>query len=315
LAADARRISVRSQAIGVARDGGQTSAVASSLRSQERVGANGSGKSTLLKVICGILRPTSGRVFVDGTIAPLIELGAGFDAEMSVVDNVIFYGILLGYSRGEIAARVDSILRFAELADHADEPLKTLSSGMNARLGFAIATEQRPDILILDEILSVGDESFRQKCAKRIATFWDNESTIIAVSHDLHFIRTQCERAIWVDHGEIRMDGPAADVADRYLESVLFASVSLDRQNLGRSELLGEELIRRAARREPAELLVRGRGFDFEGKKIFLIRDGKRSWIQDPAWLTTHGYRWPDDVEFVDDVVIRSIPETEPVSV
>jgi len=279
------------------------------------IGSNGSGKSTLLKVICGILRPTAGRIHVDGTLAPLIELGAGFDAEMSVIENILFYGILLGYSRTAIHARVEAILKFAELKDHADEPLKTLSSGMNARLGFAIATENRPDILILDEILSVGDESFRQKCAERIRTFWDAQSTIIAVSHDLNFIRTQCQRAIWMEEGRIRLDGPASDVADRYLESVLMINAARDLEERGRREFLRDELFRRVAHRQPAELLVRGHGFDYEGTKIFLIRDGTRTWIRDPAWLFAHGYRWPDDVELIDDSLIRSIPETEAASV
>jgi ABC-type polysaccharide/polyol phosphate transport system ATPase subunit len=279
------------------------------------IGANGSGKSTLLKVICGILRPTSGRVHVDGTLAPLIELGAGFDAEMSVIENILFYGILLGYSRAGIHERVDRILTFAELNDHADEPLKTLSSGMNARLGFAIATETRPDILILDEILSVGDESFRQKCAERIKTFWDADSTIIAVSHDLHFIRTQCQRALWIEEGCIRMDGAADDVADGYLESVSMMTAARDLEENGRREFLREDLFRRAASRQPPQLLVRGRGFDYEGTKIFLVRDGTRSWIRDPAWLPAHGYRWPDDVELIDDGVIASIPVAETAAV
>jgi ABC-type polysaccharide/polyol phosphate transport system ATPase subunit len=184
------------------------------------IGSNGSGKSTLLKVICRILRPTSGSVHVGGTIAPLIELGAGFDPEISVRENILYYGILLGYSLSAIEERVKSILDFAELHDHADEPLKTLSSGMNARLGFAIATETRPDILILDEVLSVGDEAFRQKCANRIRTFWDAHSTIIVVSHDLEFIRTQCDRTIYLEAGAIVKQGAPSETVDAYLHAV-----------------------------------------------------------------------------------------------
>ncbi len=274
------------------------------------VGANGCGKSTLLKVVCGILRPTNGSVHVDGTIAPLIELGAGFDGEMSVIENIKYYGILLGYPRALIDERVSAILEFAELHDHADEPLKTLSSGMNARLGFAIATDTRPDILILDEILSVGDESFKRKCASRIRTFWDAHSTIIAVSHDLSFIRTQCRRAIWMEAGRVLMDGPAGEVADAYLESVSKRKVAADDPQAVRAALL-----RRVELRTPAELLIRGNGSDYESTKIFLIRDGRKIWIQDPAWLTQHGYTWPDDVELVDDQIMRSIPEIEAVSV
>jgi ABC-type polysaccharide/polyol phosphate transport system ATPase subunit len=184
------------------------------------IGSNGSGKSTLLKVICGILRPSSGSVHVDGTISPLIELGAGFDGEISVIANIIYYGILLGYSRKAIEARVTPILDFAELHDHAQEPLKTLSSGMNARLGFAIATDTRPDILILDEVLAVGDERFREKCAARVRDFWDANSTIIVVSHDLEFIRTQCSHALWMDHGAIALAGDPNVVVNAYLDAV-----------------------------------------------------------------------------------------------
>ena len=135
------------------------------------IGANGSGKSTLLKVICGILQPTQGQVRVRGEIAPLIELGAGFDTELPVKDNIVLYGVMLGFSREEMKARVPSILEFAELQDYEWAPVKALSSGMVARLGFAIATDVQPDILILDEVLSVGDESFRQNPNSELNNF------------------------------------------------------------------------------------------------------------------------------------------------
>ncbi len=184
------------------------------------IGSNGSGKSTLLKLICGILRPTSGKVRVDGTISPLIELGAGFDGEITVIANIIYYGVLLGYTRSDIESRVKSILDFAELHDHAHEPLKTLSSGMNARLGFAIATETRPDILILDEVLAVGDERFREKCSARIRDFWDANSTILVVTHDMDFVRNQCSRAIWMDRGRVKLQADPNSVVDAYLDAV-----------------------------------------------------------------------------------------------
>jgi ABC-type polysaccharide/polyol phosphate transport system ATPase subunit len=195
------------------------------IESGEKVGIlgnNGSGKSTLLKVICRILPPTSGRVFVNGKIAPLIELGAGFESESSVVENIIYYGMLLGFSRNDMKRRTNSILDFAELHDHAGEPLKTLSSGMYARLGFAIATEVRPDILLLDEVLSVGDERFKMKCKERIGRFWDDHSTIIVVSHDLDFLASSCERVIWLDGGRVVATGPAEKIVDSYYESVHF---------------------------------------------------------------------------------------------
>jgi len=132
------------------------------------IGANGAGKSTLLKVICGILEPTKGQVRVRGQIASLIELGAGFDADLPVIDNIILYGVMLGFSRQEMKEKTKDILDFAELEEYMGAPVKSLSSGMVARLGFAIATEVHPDILILDEVLSVGDESFKNKCKRRL---------------------------------------------------------------------------------------------------------------------------------------------------
>lgn len=184
------------------------------------IGANGSGKSTLLKIISGILKPTKGTVRVRGQIAPLIELGAGFDAEISVVDNILLYGVLLGFSRGEMRERTQSILEFAELEDYAFVPVKGLSSGMVARLGFAIATDIQPDILILDEVLSVGDESFKNKCKQRIDKFWDDNATVIVVSHDLSFVEQSCVRGVWLDQGKIRFIGKADETVDCYLNSL-----------------------------------------------------------------------------------------------
>ncbi|WP_013323098.1 ABC transporter ATP-binding protein [Gloeothece verrucosa] len=184
------------------------------------IGANGSGKSTLLKVICGILQPTEGQAWVRGQIAPLIELGAGFEPDLPVVDNIVLYGVMLGFSRQHMRSIVDSILDFAELKDYLQAPVKSLSSGMVARLGFAIATEVQPDILILDEVLSVGDESFKNKCKRRMRRFWEANVTILVVSHDLNLIEDSCERAIWLDKGVIKMSGKADEIVDFYLSSV-----------------------------------------------------------------------------------------------
>jgi ABC-2 type transport system ATP-binding protein len=186
------------------------------------IGANGSGKSTLLKVICGILKPTQGQVRVQGQIAPLIELGAGFDAEMPVIDNILLYGVLLGFSRQEMRERIASILEFAELEEYARVPVKVLSSGMVARLGFAIATDIQPDILILDEVLSVGDESFVSKCQQRIEKFWNADATIVVVSHDLEFIRKSCERVIWLHKGKFQFEGTANDALREYTQQVKY---------------------------------------------------------------------------------------------
>jgi ABC-type polysaccharide/polyol phosphate transport system ATPase subunit len=184
------------------------------------IGANGSGKSTLLKVISGILQPSSGNVYVSGKIAPLIELGAGFDPDLSVRDNIIYYGVLLGFSRKEMKKKANSILDFAELEDYALAPVKSLSSGMVSRLGFAIATDVQPDILILDEVLSVGDQSFKDKCKQRIGKFWNANATVLLVSHDLVYIEQSCERAIWLDHGKVRFEGSASEAVNHYLNPV-----------------------------------------------------------------------------------------------
>ncbi|WGV25482.1 ABC transporter ATP-binding protein [Halotia branconii] len=184
------------------------------------IGANGSGKSTLLKIISGILKQSSGAVRVRGQIAPLIELGAGFDAEISVMDNILLYGVLLGFSRSEMRERTQSILEFAELQDYALVPVKGLSSGMVARLGFAIATDTQPDILILDEVLSVGDESFKNKCKQRIDKFWDHNATVLVVSHDLSFVKQSCIRGVWLDQGKIRFMGNAHETVNCYLNSL-----------------------------------------------------------------------------------------------
>ena len=184
------------------------------------VGGNASGKSTLLKLISGILEPTVGKVRVKGSIAPLIELGAGFDGNISVCDNIIMYGVLLGFSRREMQERTRTILDFAELNDYALVPVKGLSSGMVARLGFAIATDVQPDILILDEVLSVGDQSFKNKCQHRIDKFLNGDTTVLVVSHDLEFIRTSCDKAIWLDRGQIKFIGSGKETVDRYLNTV-----------------------------------------------------------------------------------------------
>jgi ABC-2 type transport system ATP-binding protein/lipopolysaccharide transport system ATP-binding protein len=184
------------------------------------IGANGSGKSTLLKIISGILRPTNGNVRVRGQVAPLIELGAGFDPDISVMDNILLYGVLLGFSRTEMKARARSILEFAELEDYTLVPVKGLSSGMVARLGFAIATDVQPDILILDEVLSVGDEGFKNKCKQRMDQFWDDHATVLVVSHDLEFVSTSCKKAIYLNQGNIKFAGDSQEVVDYYLETV-----------------------------------------------------------------------------------------------
>jgi ABC-2 type transport system ATP-binding protein len=184
------------------------------------IGSNGSGKSTLLKVICGILKPTQGSVKVKGKIAPLIELGAGFDEELSVLDNIVIYGVMLGFSRKEMQARANLILEFAELQEYYLAPVKSLSSGMKARLGFAIATDIKPDILILDEVLSVGDERFKNKCEAKMQQFWQAGITILLVSHDLELIVNSCQKTIWLERGKIKFIGATEEAIKLYLNYV-----------------------------------------------------------------------------------------------
>jgi ABC-type polysaccharide/polyol phosphate transport system ATPase subunit len=189
------------------------------------IGANGAGKSTLLKLIAGILTPSSGTVAVNGRVAALIELGAGFDVELTVVDNIVRYGILLGLDRPTIEGRLEGILRFAELQEYRRYPVRALSSGMLARLGFAIATATDAKILLIDEALAVGDESFRAKSRARIDALWRADTTVVIVSHDLSIIRSTCDRTVWVDQGTIAAAGQTADIVDRYLRSVDRAAV------------------------------------------------------------------------------------------
>jgi ABC-2 type transport system ATP-binding protein/lipopolysaccharide transport system ATP-binding protein len=184
------------------------------------IGHNGAGKSTLLKLIARVLRPTTGRVRVWGRVAPLLELGAGFDYELTGRENVYLNGTVLGYRRADVAARFDRIVDFAGVREFIDMPLRTYSTGMVARLGFAVATDVNPDILIMDEVLSVGDEQFQARSRARIDTLFRSGQTILMVSHNLQVIAQTCQRAAWMDHGRLRAVGPAPDIVRQYQEAV-----------------------------------------------------------------------------------------------
>ncbi len=189
------------------------------IRRGERVGLighNGSGKSTTLKMVCGVLKPTKGRVSVRGKVAPLLELGAGFDYNLTARENVFLNGAILGFSRSKMRDRYENIMEFAELKEFEDVALKNFSTGMVARLGFAIATCYDPDILIIDEILSVGDRDFQAKCHERIDELIGRGTTILFVSHSDDKIINICERVIWLDHGNMVADGEARGVIERY---------------------------------------------------------------------------------------------------
>lgn len=181
------------------------------------IGTNGSGKSTLLKAISGILKPYKGTITVDGFIAPLIELGAGFDQEMTARENIFLNGCVLGHTEQFMKEHFDEIVDFAELHDFLDSPLKNFSSGMRARLGFSIATMVKPQILIVDEILSVGDVKFREKCAKRMEEMLSGGTTLLYVSHNISEVRRLCDHALWIEKGVQRMQGDVTTVCDAYM--------------------------------------------------------------------------------------------------
>ena len=180
------------------------------------VGLNGSGKSTLLKVISGILKPTKGTVKTVGTISPMIELGAGVDMDLTARENIFLNGSVLGYSKQMMEEKFDEILEFSELQPFVDVAVKNYSSGMVARLAFAIATITKPDILIVDEILAVGDFLFQQKCEKRIREMMDRGTTVIIVSHTIEQIERLCKHVLWLEHGNMKMLGDTKTVCDAY---------------------------------------------------------------------------------------------------
>ena len=180
------------------------------------IGANGSGKSTLLKLICGILKPYKGTVKVHGKIAPLIELGAGFDPQLTARENIYLNGALLGHKKAFMEMHFNEIIEFAELGDFIDVPIKNFSSGMAARLGFAVATIVKPDILIVDEVLAVGDIAFQEKCRKRMESLLQNGTTLLFVSHSSKQVKELCQNVIWLDKGHVVAQGRTEDIIQKY---------------------------------------------------------------------------------------------------
>jgi len=183
------------------------------------VGLNGAGKSTLLKIISGVMKPTEGNVDIHGRVVPLLELGAGFDHNYTGRENIYLNGAILGYSKEFIEEKFHEIVEFSEIGQFIDVPLKNYSSGMKARLGFSIATVVEPEILILDEVLSVGDAKFKQKSEERILQLFDKGITVLFVSHSTEQVQRLCNKAIWLEHGKIIMQGSADEVCTKYAES------------------------------------------------------------------------------------------------
>lgn len=183
------------------------------------IGLNGSGKSTLLKIVSGIFKPTMGSVEINGTLSPMIELGTGFDPDLTARENIYLNGSILGHSKKEMDALFDEIVDFAELWEFLDTPIKNYSSGMMARLGFAIATTVDPQILIVDEVLSVGDFKFQEKCEARIKKLMEGDTTVIFVSHDVKQVERLCSRVLWLEKGQMKMIGPTKEITEIYKNS------------------------------------------------------------------------------------------------
>lgn len=180
------------------------------------IGRNGSGKSTLMKIIAGSAFPTEGDVKINGALSALLQLGAGFNSYYSGISNIFFYGMILGFSKMEMQERLDEIIEFSELDDFIHQPVRTYSSGMKSRLAFSIAANIDPDILILDEVLSVGDEFFKQKCYIKLNELWESGKTILFVSHSLRSVNTLCDRVVWLERGRIIDDGCPRDIIKQY---------------------------------------------------------------------------------------------------
>lgn len=180
------------------------------------IGRNGAGKSTTLGLIAGVLAPTSGKVIVHGRIAPLLELGAGFHQDLTGRENIVLNALLLGMSKKEILSKIDEIIEFSELSDYIDQPIRMYSSGMMARLGFSIAVQTNPEILLIDEVLSVGDQHFQKKSADKIHEFKERGVTIVFVSHDIHTVEQICDKVIWIENHRVKMIGSTQDVIKAY---------------------------------------------------------------------------------------------------
>src|SRR5215510_177016 len=198
------------------------------------IGENGSGKSTLLRMVAGVIRPTSGSVEIGGRVSALLELGAGFNPQFTGRENIYLYASILGFTDAETRARIPSIEKFAEIGEFVDRPVKTYSSGMFVRLAFAVAIHLNPDVLIVDEALSVGDFFFQQRCIRRIQQLKQQGVTIVFVSHDLDAVRTLADRAIWMDHGKVHLEGKTDEVVSKYLAAMV---------TRGRKEVMEEEAV------------------------------------------------------------------------
>ncbi|MBL8171860.1 MAG: ATP-binding cassette domain-containing protein [Acidobacteria bacterium] len=259
------------------------------------IGRNGAGKSTLLKVVSRVLKPTRGRVWVKGRMAPLLELGAGFHPELSGRENIYLNGTLLGYTRAEVDALFDEIVDFADLWDFIDAPLRTYSTGMGVRLGFSVATASRPDILLVDEVLSVGDERFQEKCAARMTEFRQAGMTILLVTHDTRLVLNMCDRAVWLNQGEVGVLGAVDEVVEAY-HNANMESASRRRSRSGassaksaRSAKSGKEDKLDAKQAHPLENLVLERQWFY---RFDLPSGAQTDSLFSPEVALIHDTRW-----------------------
>ena len=191
------------------------------------VGTNGSGKSTLLRIICGVYKPTSGSVFIDGKLYTMLDLESGFHPDLTGLENIYFNGAVLGLNKNDIDANVDDIISFSELGDYIYQPIRTYSAGMLMRLGFSIATEIDPDILLIDEVIAVGDAKFQKKCYQKLEEIKQRENTtVVFVTHDMHAATDFAKRTVWIDRGTVKMDGASRDIVQAYLDEL---HISMDK--------------------------------------------------------------------------------------
>lgn len=201
------------------------------------IGHNGAGKSTTLQLIAGVLRPTSGRIVVRGRVSPLLALGAGFHPDLTGRENIIFNGVLMGLTRREVMSRLEEIVEFSELGDFIDRSIRSYSNGMLARLGFSVVAHLDPEILLIDEVLGVGDIRFRQKCIKKMMEFKRNKVTMVLVTHSVNSVMQICERAMWIEDHKVRMIGNSQKVAECYCEAAGVPLNSQGKENLELAEL------------------------------------------------------------------------------
>jgi len=259
------------------------------------VGGNGCGKSTLLKIVAGILKPTTGSVFVDGRLSALIELGAGFHPEISGRENVFINGSVLGLTRREIAEHFDEIVEFAGLEEFIDEPVKHYSSGMYVRLGFAVAVHTRPDVLLVDEVLAVGDEAFAHRCLRRIEELLRQGKTLILVSHSLDLVDDLCDRALWLDDGKPRLLGEPRRVIDAYRQSIAEEEGRQHREEKDREDAEQRPALADADRWGSGEVeLVEVRLLGEDGEERYHFQAGEPVTVE----LTVDAKRRLDDVVF-----------------